>query len=65
MTDPDQEQALRLLASAIGRCVETLGPACAARLLGTIALDLTGDDHRSKTPEPSHQPDRHGRFLPR
>lgn len=64
MTDPDQEQALRLLASAVGRCVKTLGPACAARLLGTIALDLTGADHRSNTPEPSHEPSRHSRPLP-
>lgn len=44
MLDRDQDLALQALAHAITHCLEAVGPACTARLLGTIALDLTQAD---------------------
>lgn len=44
MLDHDQDLAIKALAHSIRHCIETIGPACTARLLGTIALDLTKAD---------------------
>jgi hypothetical protein len=44
MLDRDQELTLQTLARSIRQCVDAVGPACTARLLGTIALDLTQAD---------------------
>jgi hypothetical protein len=55
MTNPDQERTLQLLAEAIRHCVEILGPACVARLLGTIALDLAEADPQLRKPDPHNR----------
>lgn len=49
MLDHDQELTLQTLARSIRQCVDTLGPACTARLLGTIAVDLTQADKFADT----------------
>lgn len=41
MTDTGSDMALQSLATGIRRCVETLGSACTAGLLATVALDLS------------------------
>ena len=55
MTDLDQEPTLQLLAEAIRHCVEILGPACTARLLGAVALDLAEANSLLRKPDPHHR----------
>jgi hypothetical protein len=51
MLAPDQELSLQDLAHSIRQCIETLGPACTARLLGTVASDLI-EAHEATTGRP-------------
>lgn len=59
MLDRDQDLALQAVAHAIAHCLEAVGPACTARLLGTIALDLIeADEHASEAKLPGPDPDK-------
>lgn len=58
MLDHDQDLALQALAQAIVRCLETVGPVCTARLLGTVTRDLTQTDgHTDQAPLTRPHPD--------
>ena len=58
MLDRDQDLAVQALAHAIAHCLEAVGPACTARLLGTIALDLIETDaHPTEAKHPAPDPD--------
>lgn len=55
MLNRDQDLALQALAHAIAHCLEAVGPACSARLLVTIALDLIEtDEHTDQASRPHH-----------
>jgi hypothetical protein len=57
MLDRDRELALQTLAHSIRRCIETIGPSCTGRLLGTVALDLIeADKHADKAKLPGPDP---------
>lgn len=56
MADSDQERAPRALADAIRDCVKMFGPACSARHLGVVALDLAKANVPTQVPRHDDRP---------